>query len=108
MSTDILLDCPVPLRPINFIELHSFGTRQADVSFAEFVCGDFDMSQYAVSMAIMEDRTLLFIGFNDALKCLDEGGMAMLSGSFGGTTDSQMRRIEKYLLRGFKWKAAHP
>jgi hypothetical protein len=102
------LNCPAPLRPINFIELHSFGTRQADVSFAEFVCGDFDMSQCAVSMAIMEDHTFPLIGFNDALKCLAEGGMAMLSGSFGGTIDSQMRRIEKYLLRGFKWKAAYP
>ena len=108
MSIEILVYCPAPLRPINFIELRSFGTRQADVSFAEFVCSDFDMSQCAAYMAIMEDHAFSFIGFHDALKCLDEGGMTLLSGSYGCTIDSQMWRIEKYLLRRFKGKAAHP
>ena len=95
--------CPATLRPINFILMQSLKEDRAGGCFAEFICSSFDVSQCAVSLTVEEDHLYVFTGSDDTFSCLDEGRLTVHPASFGSTVESQMQRVEKYLLRGFKW-----
>ena len=93
------------LLSVNVILIEPLAGQDMPTDLAAFVCSSFDMAQCSISLSPSESDEFNFRCFGQAAEAIRQERLILQPCAFSArvnTVDVSMRRIWKYLLRGFR------
>ena len=97
---------PAALLPINIILVAVEPCAPPILDFPCFVCNNFDITLCCVALVVNADLSFDFRGFDCSFQALHAKKLVLRDCAFGarkGSVTAQMKRVLKYLERGFSW-----
>ena len=94
---------PAPVRDINVIWVKVPPGLLQRRPLASIICESFDMIQCMVSLAVQPDLSFVFTEHCGAFSAIRERRLILNQAAFGSSVCVQMKRILKYVQRGFAW-----
>ena len=99
-------DVPQALVPLNIILVTLPHHITSEPAAASFICNGFDITACCTALMVNDDLSFTFLEYHKAFDALLHAELILRPPAFAGETRSvsaQMRRLIKYLQRGFHW-----
>ena len=97
---------PTSLLPINIIMIQPCEPAIPNDDFPAFVCRNFDITLCSVALTVHDDLQYSFVEYDSAFRALRARKIVLRDRAFSCVprfVGTQMSRITKYLMRGFRW-----
>ena len=100
------LGTPAALLPLNIIHVETLPDSPEFADIRECVCSNFDQAACCMTLSVSPDFEYICHGLYGAADCLRARRLQLRSQAFScqrGDVEQQMKRIWKYVLRGFQF-----